>query len=833
MPRRKPQSPDQLPQREEIWYVDTERMRTWVENDEGDVFRPHLLLIANGNTGMVMHSDMLDHPVEDTDILQGLHSLMQGKGGLFKTQAYRPSHVYMQLALATESLTLELGKLGIQLQFVDRPEEISDMLAQMASFMFEGEHEEPPSMLSVEGVTPELVGGVFAAATAYYDATPWYVLTDETPLAIDVVNGGGKRFAVVMGGGGIEYGLAVYKEWADLERLYQFTENPLETVAEAGSHSLLFGEIMGLPFDDVDAIEEYGWEVADEDAYPLFVIFSRDQGVLRPSPADLIWYEAALRAIPQFVEQHEEALDDMWLGEEQPPLEATYQVQTAAGEYAVRITCPGGTLPDIEDRPFAMGDMQGIPPELAKMLEESGLGEVLGQMFDDDDEFDDEEYEDEEEYVNGAPPAFDRRGMEGMIAQLTGQRRRSSPLDRAQELMYQAWEESNPARRVILAHEALEISPDCADAYVLLAEEEADTVERALHYYEQGVAAGERALGPQVFAEDTGHFWGLLETRPYMRARQGLAEVLWRLGRTKEAIHHYRELLVLNPGDNQGVRYTLLNLYMDTGQDAEARALQKAYDDDGMAEWLYTRALLAFRQDGAGRQSDKLLRAALEMNPHVPQYLTARKRLPATPPPYIGFGDDNEAISYAGRYLQAWRKTKARWVVEEDGEIRREWREWRSGRSGGVEEWRRSCGFSPLLLSTIYFPHPFEDRARPLQPVPGGGETGVGGDLEEDFGDLFLGGAIVERHFYVEFQRADAAQPGQQRNAAQAARAQIQPRSAPDFAAHHAHNGALEVGRERGKACPQRINFVGAHHLGKLVHAALVLFVVHEPLLVI
>ncbi|MCB0092412.1 MAG: hypothetical protein KDE54_31200, partial [Caldilineaceae bacterium] len=66
--------------------------------------------------------------------------------------------------------------------------------------------------------------------------------SDEIPLAIDVVNGGGKRFAVVMGAGGIEYGLAVYKEWADLERLFQFMDNPLETVADAGSHSLLFGD---------------------------------------------------------------------------------------------------------------------------------------------------------------------------------------------------------------------------------------------------------------------------------------------------------------------------------------------------------------------------------------------------------------------------------------------------------------------------------------------------------------------------------------------------------------------------------------------------------------
>jgi tetratricopeptide (TPR) repeat protein len=141
-----------------------------------------------------------------------------------------------------------------------------------------------------------------------------------------------------------------------------------------------------------------------------------------------------------------------------------------------------------------------------------------------------------------------------------------------------------------------------------------------------------------------------------MRARQGLANLLWKVGRTAEAAAHFRELLRLNPGDNQGIRYSLLNLLLDLDADDEARTLLKEYDD-GMAEWLYTRALLAFRESGAGRKADAALKAALKMNRHVPAYLTGRKRLPASSPPYIGFGDDNEAQAYAAGYLKHWRKT--------------------------------------------------------------------------------------------------------------------------------------------------------------------------------
>ena len=92
-----------------------------------------------------------------------------------------------------------------------------------------------------------------------------------------------------------------------------------------------------------------------------------------------------------------------------------------------------------------------------------------------------------------------------------------TPLGQAQDLMYKAFEIADIQERIKLAKRAIELSPDCADAYVVLAENAAHRKE-ALEFYEKGVAAGERALGPKAFQEDVGHFWGLLETRPYMRA---------------------------------------------------------------------------------------------------------------------------------------------------------------------------------------------------------------------------------------------------------------------------------------------------------------------------
>src|SRR5262249_29892832 len=115
----------------------------------------------------------------------------------------------------------------------------------------------------------------------------------------------------------------------------------------------------------------------------------------------------------------------------------------------------------------------------------------------------------------------DRRAMERTLHELVGQAAPDTPQGQAQQLLLQAFEQDDPQGRTERARQALALWPDCADAYVLLAEN-AQSRKEALRLYEQGVAAGERALGPEAFEQEAGHFWGLLQTRPYMRARLGL-----------------------------------------------------------------------------------------------------------------------------------------------------------------------------------------------------------------------------------------------------------------------------------------------------------------------
>jgi tetratricopeptide (TPR) repeat protein len=128
-------------------------------------------------------------------------------------------------------------------------------------------------------------------------------------------------------------------------------------------------------------------------------------------------------------------------------------------------------------------------------------------------------------------------------------------------------------------------------------------------------------------------------------------------------------MLRLNPGDNQGIRYTLAAWLLNLDRDEELAQLLEQYGDEGSATWAYTRALLAFRQEGDTPQARQLLKQAKKINKHVPDYLLGKKHLPMEPPPYYSPGDPSEAIEYAGSFLAPWKNTDGAldWLQEAAG----------------------------------------------------------------------------------------------------------------------------------------------------------------------
>jgi tetratricopeptide (TPR) repeat protein len=161
------------------------------------------------------------------------------------------------------------------------------------------------------------------------------------------------------------------------------------------------------------------------------------------------------------------------------------------------------------------------------------------------------------------------------------------------------------------------------------------------------MAAGVRAIGAERFEALTGEFWGHLDTRPYMRARLGLAQALRSRGRDDEALAHYRELLRLNPNDNQGVRDLLVVALLDLNRNTEAETLLDQYAEDIQALWPYARLLVRFRLDGATARTRAALDDAVRTNPHVINYLLDLESIPFDRPPHFRLGSKEEAAYVA------------------------------------------------------------------------------------------------------------------------------------------------------------------------------------------
>lgn len=226
----------------------------------------------------------------------------------------------------------------------------------------------------------------------------------------------------------------------------------------------------------------------------------------------------------------------------------------------------------------------------------------------------------------------------------------------ARELSFEADECPDVIDAIRLWLRAIRLDPAQLDARVLLAMMADGPRDELIEELEQIVRTGEDDLGPQFFRENKGLFWGVIDARPYMRARAALAQELRAAHRFDQAIAHYEAMLDLNPNDNQGLRYLLLGCYLEAGKLEAARNLLQRYDE-ASAFMLWARVLERFLS-GNLAEAASALREARRNNSYVEDYLTGKKKLPKTLPEAYSPGDVTEAMACCAEMGEAWRSRK-------------------------------------------------------------------------------------------------------------------------------------------------------------------------------
>jgi tetratricopeptide (TPR) repeat protein len=604
----------QLPQRSnEVWQGGLVKLPAWIDNPHdpgGPPYRPTGALWVSLRTGL-LHMALPDAGEAATPEL-ALKALIEF--GLRESRGLngRPSVIEVRDPQMRDALSGPLSALNTTVALVEELPVVAGALRSLEAAAGDGLRH--AGMLEGTGVTADQLRGFADAAAAFFRAEPWRHLTNEDLIVVNTPQvPKGMRHVCVLGNAGQQFGLAFFESRQEFERIYSRAGSVLPRRA----FGVTYGPIDDLPFADVDAWDDLSLAVVNPLAYPLAADLADDGTMRRLTAAELAVAEALLQALAQTTE--DELDSGSW----------RHVVETFAGPMTLELTLPF-LLETEGGRPS--GSKLCVMPRLAERASVR-----LARLFD-SQSF---------ESLDAANAAIQRAEADGLF-EMSAEAAAGRPptaLERAQELAYDAMEATGRLR-IKLARRALEVSQDCADAHVVLGEASASPQE-AREWYQRGVDAGARALGPEKLASLEGEFWEHLETRPYMRARLALAQTLEELGQEDDALDLYRELLRLNPNDYQGVRYLLLPALLEQGGGDEADRLLSAYEGDIQAMWPYAQALRAFQIDGDSTRARAALKGAIRINPHVVQYLLDPDALPPDAPSHSALGSREEAAYVA------------------------------------------------------------------------------------------------------------------------------------------------------------------------------------------
>ncbi len=239
----------------------------------------------------------------------------------------------------------------------------------------------------------------------------------------------------------------------------------------------------------------------------------------------------------------------------------------------------------------------------------------------------------------------------------------ADPKRRAQELAFRAMEADSPEIVLAYAERAIRLDRHCIDAMRTIIENSGAPPQEYLDALAALVVIAEHDAAER-YSGDEGRYWGIVPTRPFMRALYDFACVLQLAGIEDESIRRFEQLLALNTNDNQGARYSLLGLYLSDGRPDDARALLERFtEEDFSAVFAWGRVLdrlLAKDMDAA----EAALVNARKVNAHAEKYLTGRKRRPRYRPLSYSPGDENEAQCCAAELALAWERNAeaTRWL---------------------------------------------------------------------------------------------------------------------------------------------------------------------------
>ena len=537
---------------------------------------------------------------------------------------FRPARIECNDRELAGKLSDVLYGSGTTVAFAPKMPEWEAMLEELTEHL--GSAGPPIASLIDAGCSEAQVREFAGAAADFYRAGLWNYLDDVDLITIETPKAPRHlKHAVLLGAASQTYGLGLYDN-ADVH--HDIMAQRVEAT-EVSLFSLTFESVADVYSADVDVWKELELPLETGDAFPSFNFFSTEEP-RRPTPKELDFATIVLKA-----------------------LAATSEREIDAGRWSKEVECFGKAKKAV----FAIPNLLD-PPDRQEWIRRGMMPERRGNEW---------HFKMVHEFIqqHGEGMSLDELNAE-INARFTGpmddfEHPMETPADRAEALCQQAIDTFG-RRRIQLAKQALAEDATHVEANILLGES-SRAAERRIELFRKAKEMATAQLG-SMMDEEVGHFWGITETRPFMRATHGLADALHAAGQTREAIAQYQELLRLNPNDNQGVRYRLTPLLLAHNREAEAVELLDRYSEP-TAQWHYMKSLVEFRRNRRSAAAKKAMRAAFRANGHLVELLQS----PTSPmfPDSYALGSPEEAAICIQEMSEAWDETQGylEWMFRE------------------------------------------------------------------------------------------------------------------------------------------------------------------------
>jgi hypothetical protein len=209
----------------------------------------------------------------------------------------------------------------------------------------------------------------------------------------------------------------------------------------------------------------------------------------------------------------------------------------------------------------------------------------------------------------------------------------------------------SPSKKSAHFRKAVEQDEGCLPARIELADADyqAGRWEECRRGYHAIVEHEERR-----WAGENPSWWSDPETRPFMRALYGRAMTEWQAGRFPSTALDLSRLLIMNPTDNQGVRFLIPMVHLLADDDVSAIESLDAYERNYPGDYCEPALLfgkgLAHWRSGDEEVAASSYRSAMLRNLHVAPLLLD---LPL-PPSEIWHPNYRAELSYAQDFIQSY-----------------------------------------------------------------------------------------------------------------------------------------------------------------------------------